>query len=640
MPTKGFRHHKRRNEKPAAPLQAAADGVGEGLSLSPPPPGSFVTGVRKVPANTAAADPAVRSSAPALQLSREETLSAAVDSLPSASSSAITGESAAKPLHHVDPSLPAAFAGSAGRAKPKASSSLSSSSSHVVKEGLSPALVDDDDIKKQWEEFLRLKQSQKDHSAVGPTTGSTGEDPPALGIHHVSERAAAVTPAFETVRPPAASAATPCFETVRASSDDRSLGAAGVASPIHQRPTGQSDLLQRMQQRGIEQPPSLKVYADSATSHHPPPQAEQLPQHDDDRDESPEPTLAASKPELGTAAGPPNVTRSESYRTAEQSQVQPEQAATVTAPAPSIRTAASASSAAVASSVEAERCFFIVTGLASHPRVKLKLAPETPLASLFGYFFAKVEAPAVVQQRSMFVWNGQTLDGSKTPLDYGMGRSVANVNAVRIVPRKEAGATPTATPSSVHPTVGPRATGGDSVEQVHELQLQLQIAQAKSELLEFQLKRKESSPPPSAALAASSGPSSRSPPAAVAHAPAAAAAVGPRTGIPDDRHGKQQKKDAADEAMRVDFSHLHKEKAHRPKEEKNGTKDEARRWKELFDEAVREIVELKVLVAQQQACLDRLGVPHPLPLAFVGSAYVKKSYDFDECAGWAFSVML
>ncbi len=84
----------------------------------------------------------------------------------------------------------------------------------------------------------------------------------------------------------------------------------------------------------------------------------------------------------------------------------------------------------------AERSYFIITGLAGHARVKLKLPTDTPLTSLFTYFFTKVDAPAIVQQHSMFLWNGAILDGSKTPLDYGMGTSLQHVNTVRIVPRK------------------------------------------------------------------------------------------------------------------------------------------------------------------------------------------------------------
>ena len=564
---------------------------------------------------------------------------------------------------------------------------------------------DDATARDQWDHYLRLKKEEGEAAAVAvssnsPQTGDRTESPRALQ--------------------------TPPFETVRESRQPRTAGDTELDAPPPMRLSSQAALLERMQQRGIQKPQSVTAAVTNHTEPNGRLWSEDMPRQPPREEESPFPTPSAvslasqhrglsnslepHEPPVARGASLSAGGRSESYRTAEASPApsRPErEQPAVSSVVHDVPVRGEEGAAGGPASIS-DRCFFIVAGLAGHARVKLKLAPNTELSSLFGYFFAKVQAPAVVQQKSYFAWNGIVLDPSKTPLDYKMGTSMANVNTVRIMPKRDAVLTPSSAAAIVS---GPRPTGGDSVELMTELQLQLHCAQAKAELLEFQLKRKANPSPsvqqhqaPSHAAPASAPASSTnvdgSSSAVVSEKPAATnepkSATRPRhlsssdPKIPQTESAVRAKGGAVqlpadvDEILDDDLttpsptprdlsaalvaphptSRPHRQTHHdelgasvpvgpavekemleaakrrSAREYAKEKKQEAAYWKHQFECAAKELALVKVLVAQQAAVLDRLGVPSfPFPDALVGSAFVHKSYNFDDAVSPCFASM-
>ena len=238
-----------------------------------------------------------------------------------------------------------------------------------------------------------------------------------------------------------------------------------------------------------------------------------------------------------------------------------------------------------------EACCFIRVKLidaaaGGMPPLKLKVPQSLRFAKLFEHrVMRQVFGDSAADGSScMLMWRGAQLDLASTPMEVEMPSGIGAVQTVEAISTRTVAET----------------------QKEMELRLQLREAKAKSDLLEFQLRRQTSSPQP--------------------HHPSSA-----------------QRRTASSDVMAVhalEEEMLEAAKRRSAREYAKEKKQEAAYWKHQFECAAKELALVKVLVAQQAAVLDRLGVPSfPFPDALVGSAFVHKSYNFDDAVSPCFASM-
>ena len=250
--------------------------------------------------------------------------------------------------------------------------------------------------------------------------------------------------------------------------------------------------------------------------------------------------------------------------------------------------------APAAKSQEEEPCCFLRVKLVDPASVgmaplKLKVPHSIRFAKLLEHrvmrqVFALHDDENDLESFCVLTWHGQQLDLSMSPKDIAMPTGIGAVQTLEAMSQR---------------TVR---------ETAHEMELRLQLreAKAKSELLEFQLRRQTSS---SAASPSNTSHATSHPPQVPEHI--------------------NLERDLIEAAKRRSAREYAKEK-----------QQEAAYWKQQFECAVQELAMIKVLVAQQAAALDRIGVPSsPFPDSIVGSAFVHKSFSFDGSVSPCFAPM-